>query len=141
MESIESIRVEQPAINHTMIRHAEQLCFYARQTAGGNKRLCVCIYVSVRDREGEKQRQSECDRQKRQKATRRSVSVYARSAEQRKVTDYENTSNKNYTTFSPVKDPSAVTAFMKKKAKLSVYSCPSHLNVVAHMHAQRNIFQ
>lgn len=47
MESIESIRVEQPTINHTMIRHAEQLCFYGRQTAGGNKMLRVCIFVSV----------------------------------------------------------------------------------------------
>lgn len=48
MESMESIRGEQPAINHRRIRRAEHAFMY--QTAGHNKRMGECISVSECDR-------------------------------------------------------------------------------------------
>lgn len=48
MESMESIRAQQPAINHATIRHAKQAFMYARQQ-DHNKRLRASIYTPSKD--------------------------------------------------------------------------------------------
>lgn len=58
MESMESIRVEQPDINHVMIRHAEHAFMYVRQPAV--IRGCVLVFMCLSVREKRQGQDSVC---------------------------------------------------------------------------------
>lgn len=59
MESMESIRAEQPAINHMMIGYAELAFMYIRQQAAIRGRVCV-VTRAKEGRTGRQQKNSRC---------------------------------------------------------------------------------
>lgn len=107
MESMESIRGEQRAINHMMIRHAEHAFMHVRQQAV--IRGCVYVFMCLRRRGSVK----EIDTVNQEKDI---ACVYAFVLLSRRTTEklWTTKMNGKHMTFSPVKDPSSVTDFMSR---------------------------